>query len=103
MNKDAMVKLVLLSTAKTSALGAAVFSVATLMGLPVNDPWFDVFVAYVLARWTFISIVNGMPEPTSISSDWYIWAFRSFHSMAHIGTPYFSHKAVWKFLTGPQE
>lgn len=101
MSKDAMLKLISASAMKASALGAIIFSAASVLGLPVSDPWFDVFVIYVLARWTFISIVNGMPEPTESSSDWYIWAYRSFHSMAHIATAYFSHKKMWKFLTGP--
>ena len=103
MNKDMMLNIALAPLLKTSVMGAMIFSAATMLGLPVNDPWFDIFMLYVLGRWTLASIVNGMPEPDEESSDWYIWAYRSFHSMAHIATAYFSHKRMWKFISGGAE
>lgn len=84
------------------ALGAA-FAAASFMGLPINDPWFDVFVVYVMARWAITSVVNGMPEPEASSSPWYIWCYRSMHSMAHISTAYFSHRNMWKYIAGFRE
>lgn len=97
-----MLKIIAAPIIKVSALGAMLFSAATLLGLPVNDPWFDIFMFYVLGRWMFVSIVNGMPEPSEDSSDWYIWAYRSMHSMAHIATAYFSHKKLWKLFNGAE-
>lgn len=95
-----MWRIAFLSMAKSSAAGIALFSIGGFMGLPVNDPWFDVFAVYLLVKWAIASIVNGMPEPEENSSVWYIWCFRSLHSMAHIATAYFSHKRMWKFISG---
>lgn len=85
---------------KFTAVAAAVFVAADFMGLPVQDPWFDMFVAYVLVRWALNSVVNGMPEPEETDSHWYIWCYRSMHSLAHISTAYFSHKNMWKYISG---
>lgn len=82
---------------------AAAFALAGFMGLPVNDPWFDVFMVYVMCRWALTSIVNGMPEPEVDTSLWYIWCYRTMHSMAHISTAYFSHRNIWKYIAGFRE
>lgn len=76
----------------------SVIAYGSVMGLPTSDPWFDILVLYMFARWFFLSVVNGMPEPDERSSSWYIWAYRSLHSMAHVATAYFSHKALWRFM-----
>lgn len=98
-----MGKFVVLSAIKASAIATLAFAVANFMGLPVGDPWFDVLVIYILWQAFLRSIVNGMPEPEEHSSPWYIWAYRSLHSVARIGTVYFAHKRMWKFLTGGSE
>jgi hypothetical protein len=85
---------------KYSVAVGAVLLAADFMGLPIQDPWFDFFVVYVVGRWALTSVVNGMPEPEEVSSPWYIWCYRSLHSMAHISTAYFSHKNMWKYISG---
>ena len=94
------VSLVSFTLLKYTGFSIAVLMAADFMGLPVSDQWFDVFVLYVFGRWAWLSIVNGMPEPEEDSSLWYIWCYRSMHSMAHIATAYFSHKRMWKYLSG---
>ncbi len=89
-----------LLTLKFSAALGAVFLAADFMGLPVQDPWFDFLVVYIVSRWAMASIVNGMPEPEYESSLWYIWCYRTMHSLAHISTAYFSHKNMWKYISG---
>jgi hypothetical protein len=80
-----------------------VLAAAGFMGLPVDNPWFDVLVAYVFGQWALRSTVNGMPEPEEDSSLWYIWCYRTMHSMAHISTAYFSHRNMWKYISGARE
>lgn len=95
-----MFRLVFVSGLKGSAALLAILSFGSIMGLPVNDPWFDVLLGYIVVKWTLASIVNGMPEPELSSSVWYVWCYRSLHSMAHQSTAYFTHKRIWKYLTG---
>lgn len=80
-------------------IGISLITFGQFMGLPTNDPWFDVLILYLFGRWVFLSIVNGMPEPNDASSDWYIWSYRTMHSMAHVATAYFTHKSLWKLMT----
>ena len=85
---------------KFAAATALTLAAAEFMGLPISDPWFDLFVVYVVGRWALTSVVNGMPEPEPTSSLWYIWCYRTMHSLAHISTAYFSHKNMWKYISG---
>lgn len=93
-------KVIAFPAVKLSIAAFAVFSAATMLGLPVNDPWFDILVLSWMFKWFFMAMVNAMLEPTEHSSDWYVWAYRFLHSLAHIGTAYFSHKRMWKFIAG---
>jgi hypothetical protein len=56
-----------------------------------SDPWFWAFVG----GWIFSCLVSGMPEPEKTNSPFYIWAYRSFHIIAGMGTRYFQHKMYW--------
>lgn len=88
---------------KFGAAVTAALLTAEFLGLPIQDPWFDVLVVYIIGRWALTSLVNGMPEPEATSSPWYIWCYRTMHSLAHISTAYFSHKNMWKYISGMRD
>ncbi len=56
-----------------------------------RDPWFQLLLGYVV----FCAIVSGMPEPDEKSGPGYIWAYRSGHLLAMMGTSYFQNKHLW--------
>ncbi len=89
------------SLLKMTAIGTAIaaFVMATSPtspGIPINDPWFIVFVVWNL----FSALTSGMPEPDEESSFGYIWLFRSCHILSAQGTAYFIHKKRWKDISG---
>jgi hypothetical protein len=83
-----MLKLPLYAIVKMFALAGMVMSTMFNSGIPFQDPWFDVAVF----MYVFSGITAGMPEPTSKSSFFYVWAYRTFHILSANGTDYFVHK-----------
>lgn len=84
---------------KLTAIGAAISAVVAVTQpgvVPLNDPWFVVFIVWNL----FSAVTSGMPEPDEDSSFSYIWLFRSCHILSAQGTAYFIHKKRWKDISG---
>jgi hypothetical protein len=98
-----MIRLAVIAALLPLAVVSGIITIGSFIGLPVSNPWFDVVILLVFGGSWFRACVNGMPEPTLASSDWYVWAYRSLHSLAGISTAYAAHKLLWKYMTGDKE
>ncbi len=98
-----MLRLAFLTALLPLVAVSGIITLGTFIGLPVKDPWFDVVLLLVFGGNWFRSMVNGMPEPTLESSDWYVWAYRSLHQLAGISTVYSAHRLLWKYMVTGKE
>jgi hypothetical protein len=94
-----VIKVSLAMALKVGALVVLIASTAVVAGVPLDNPWFDVFSVYYL----FSAVTSGMPEPDEKSSFGYIWMYRSCHILAANGTTYFANKSKWGILNGELE
>jgi hypothetical protein len=74
---SALLAIKLPAFAKVTMIGVAMFSFASLAGLPVHDFWFDFFLLTALG-----SVVGGEPPPDHglpFRKFLYLWFYRSTH------------------------
>ena len=86
----------ILYLAKLTLLGFAMFTLATVAGLPVHDIWFDYVLFIVIS-----AIVAGEPEPDSELTGRkfvYTWFYRSTHLLVGSATAYFLHHKSWSVI-----
>lgn len=68
-----------------------------MVGVPLQDPWFDAFAGF----YVFSAITSGMPEPDPKTSSFgYVWLYRSCHILSANGTAYFIAKNKWEEISG---
>jgi hypothetical protein len=90
------VKLTAVGVMKITALLGTVVTTALMVGVPLQDPWFDAFTAFYI----FSAITSGMPDPDKNSSFGYVWLYRSAHILSANGTAYFIHRNKWDEISG---
>ena len=66
------VKFTALGALKMTALLGTIVAAGIVVGVPLQDPWFDAFTAFYI----FSAITSGMPDPDEHSSFGYVWLYR---------------------------